>query len=129
MKAVGWLRRRDSDQLFVVTDDGSELILNDISSEGYRADAELQYRIDRATAVSGGLMYVYRRYTTGSVDDLNHFGRVDQSYRFVARLLRSLGKGWDGSLRFSYIERDSNLDPEIFGYETWSTSINFTFRF
>lgn len=129
VKAAGWIRRRDSDQLVAPAGDGRDAVFNDISSESYRADAEMQYRINNATAVSGGMMYVYRRYTTDSADDLNHFGRVDRSYRVVARLLRRLGERWDGSMDFSYIERDSNLDPASFEYETWSASINFAYRF
>ena len=128
-KAAGWLRRRDSDQLIGRAADGSEVVFNDISSDGYRLDAELQYRINPPTAVSGGIMYAYKRYTTDSADDLNHFGRVDRSYRIVGRLLRRLGERWDGSMDISYIERDSNLDPSSFGYETWSASINLAYRF
>lgn len=128
-KSAGWLRRRDSDQLVGRVADGSETVFNDISSDGYRLDAELQYRINAPTAVSGGMAYARKRYTTDSADDLNHFGRVDRSYRIVARLLRRLSERWDGAMDISYVERDSNLDSASFNYETWSASVNLAHRF
>lgn len=102
---------------------------NDISSDRFSLNAGVNFRLDDKTRLFAKYYYYLKSYSTQNKFDNAYFGRKDARHKIKLGLKRKLVGTWRVRASAQYMQKDSNLRPDLYDYDALSTRISVEKKF